>query len=426
MVLVRAVELAMVPAHGSVDVDAHADALGAGELDEGAGLVGDGTEVALVDRLADGAHGRAVLDDLGPAHQLHAAQLPVPLARLHQHPDAGAALEVLDLLAAPVGPEHRIAVEDGVPHGDEVDRAVVVERRDVHGVAAAEELVDLLGAHADLVAARHGECLLVRRDRDRQGQARKVPGAEPPATSSGATGQSVSAIASDGGRDPLGPHTSSTSERGTSSSSRSHGSTRSASTRPATACHIVAGIRRPAPATAHTGTSRCRATTAAASEPLTATNASGPIATASTSTTLASATAPASPVAGTSCASTSARCSRRTSPAASPAASRASTDTSPRRSRASAVTSGQPITHTVPPSGRAWASSTGVRSASSSSTAAHASACPSGAVRTRAHSHHSGPEVGCRSMTRRQAATSPAGSSRKADRAAAVSRTRSA
>ena len=116
----------------------------------------------------------------------------------------------------------------------------------------------------------------------------------------------------------------------------------------------------------------------------------------------------------------------RTRPLPSPSASTASTSTSPRGGSASPTSSGQPITQAVASSGSAKASSAAVRSSSISSTAVHASRCPSGEVRTRAHSHHSGAEVGWRSTMRRQAATSPVGSSRNAASACAVSRTSTA
>src|SRR3546814_5776910 len=53
------------------------------------------------------------------AHDLDALQLGVLLAALHQAGDSRRPLEVADLLALAEGPEHRIAVEHGVPHGHE-------------------------------------------------------------------------------------------------------------------------------------------------------------------------------------------------------------------------------------------------------------------------------------------------------------------
>ena len=169
-----------------------------------------------------------------------------------------------------------------------------------------------------------------------------------------------------------------------------------------------------------------RATVAAASDPLTATKPDGPTATASSSRTSDDSTAAPVPDIGTSTASMPACCSRRTSPLPSPSESTASTSTSPRRGSASPTSSGQPITHAVASSGRAKASSPAVASPSISSTACQASRCPSGEVSTRAQSHQSGAEVGWRSTIRRQAATSPEGSSRKAARAWAVSATSTA
>ena len=51
-----------------------------------------------------------------------------------------------DLLALGLGLEHRAPVEESVPHGHEVDRAVVVDGRAVHRVHAVDEVVDLLAA----------------------------------------------------------------------------------------------------------------------------------------------------------------------------------------------------------------------------------------------------------------------------------------
>src|SRR3546814_890814 len=134
--LVRTLELAVVPGHDAVGAYPHAEALRPALVDERADLVGDLTEVPGVDRLADGHDLVVISHDGAAAHDLDAPQLGVLLAALHQAGDSWRPLEVADLLALAEGPEHRIAVEHGVPQGHEVDRAVVDRRGDVPWVSS--------------------------------------------------------------------------------------------------------------------------------------------------------------------------------------------------------------------------------------------------------------------------------------------------
>ena len=147
---------------------------------------------------------------------------------------------------------------------------------------------------------------------------------------------------------------------------------------------------------------------------------------ASTTTRSLASTAADSPAAGTISASTSARCNRRTNaalPIPSSSVSMANTVESPRRNRASPIKSGQPTTQIVAASGSASTRTSGVGSASRSSASPAAHRYGSGAASTEAHSHHIGPEFGCRSTMRRQATTRPAGSKPNPRNAPAVSRT---
>src|SRR5205807_1169393 len=54
-------------------------------------------------------------------------------------------------------PEHDPAVEHRVVHGDEVRRAVAVDRRDVQLVRAGEEGADLLVGHPDALPLVHAK-----------------------------------------------------------------------------------------------------------------------------------------------------------------------------------------------------------------------------------------------------------------------------
>ena len=94
-----------------------------------------------------------VLDDLGPADQLHAAQLLVVVAVLDHAGDPGVRAAGSDrLLRLGLGLDGDAPVEEAVPHGHGVDGTVVVERAHGHRPALVEEGVDLLGRHLDQVA----------------------------------------------------------------------------------------------------------------------------------------------------------------------------------------------------------------------------------------------------------------------------------
>src|SRR6266508_460137 len=152
----------MVPRHHPLDVDHDAEPLGPGPVEEGLHLLRPLADVPLEDAAADLHERLAVLDDLGPADQLDALQVLVHVAGLDQAGDLRVALEVEDLLRASVGPERRAPVEEAVPHGHEVDAAVVVDGADVHRVPALEELLHLAVVHADEVTPFHAGSLTHR------------------------------------------------------------------------------------------------------------------------------------------------------------------------------------------------------------------------------------------------------------------------
>ncbi len=239
--------------------------------------------------------------------------------------------------------------------------------------------------------------------------------------SSGVTGQSDRRKASAAGPTPVGPTTRSARPRGTRSSSRSQGRSGSRSTRRHTASPKRSGRTRPTPATTQTGTEACRATEAAALDPATEMNRPPLSSEDSRTTRSEAATALPSPDSATSVTSPADDRKRRARPALSPSASTRRTLRSPRRTRARATSSGQPRTATVASLGMRSARTRGVGSASSSSATLHTSCCGLLAASTRHASDHSGPAVGCRSTSRRQAVTSAAGSSAKPASACAAS-----
>ena len=119
-------------------------------LDEGAQLLGVGPVVALEEVDAELEHAVGVVDELGGAHELDAAQLLVVLAVLGHARHGRVAPEVLGLLRLGLGLEGEHAVEEPVPHGHGVDRSVVVHRAQRDGPPLVDEPVDLLGGHLDL------------------------------------------------------------------------------------------------------------------------------------------------------------------------------------------------------------------------------------------------------------------------------------
>src|SRR5688572_9139465 len=301
---VGAAELGVVPGDELGHLDAHSHPLGPHLLEHRQHGALERPGVALVDAAAHGEHGLAVVEDGARPHQLHALELGIRLAALHQAGDAGVTPQVGDLLGLAVGPEGGRPVEEAVPHGDEVDLPVGAEGGDVHGVATVEEGSHFVVGHLDEIAAAH----------DAQSSGFR---------SSGATGHDVA--------DSGGPNTSSTNDSGTISSGRSHGSSSPAPSRSATASHNAAGRAQPTPTASHTVVPVWRATDAAAREPAGATKASGPSTDASSSTRSASAAAAPRPLCGTSRASIPAPRRRRARCLPSPSTSTTSTSRSARR-----------------------------------------------------------------------------------------------
>ena len=115
-------------------------------------LLGVGPVVALEEVDPELPHLVRVVDDLGPAHQLHAAELLVVVAVLEHAGDPRVAPQVDRLLRLGLGLDGDGTVEEPVPHGHGVDGSVVVERAHGHRPALVEEGVDLLGCHGDQIA----------------------------------------------------------------------------------------------------------------------------------------------------------------------------------------------------------------------------------------------------------------------------------
>src|SRR2546425_906733 len=90
--------------------------------------------------------------DLRRTHQLDAPELLVVVALLDHARDRRVAPEVLHLLALGLGLEGDATLQEPVPHGHGVDRAVMVDRAQRHRAPAVDELVDLGVGHLDDVA----------------------------------------------------------------------------------------------------------------------------------------------------------------------------------------------------------------------------------------------------------------------------------
>ena len=196
-------------------------------------------------------------------------------------------------------------------------------------------------------------------------------------------------------------------------------------TRSTMASNIGAGSRRPRPATHHTGVELSPAAAASTAEPVAASERGArraPRPRRGRGRRRRWRSPPTS--VGTSSHSMSLRSSRCTNDDAWCPASTASTRTSPRRARARPIELG--------PADRGDGRAVGElgdqpvdrwRHARSRRSPPRPAAIGSELVSMRAHSHHSGPHVGWRSTMRRQATTSPAGSSPRPRSAPAVSRT---
>ena len=145
-------ELPVVPGHhpGHVHLDDHP--LVEHRLHEGLQLVGVGPVVALEEIDPEAPHPLGVLHDLGRPHQLHPPELLVVVAVLHQTGDPRVPPQVLHLLGLGLRLEGHRPLEEPVPHGHGVDRAVVVDGAQRHGLPFVEELVDLRLGHLDDVA----------------------------------------------------------------------------------------------------------------------------------------------------------------------------------------------------------------------------------------------------------------------------------
>lgn len=108
-----------------------------------------------------------VLDDVGLAFDDEAFELLVLGAGFEHDGDFGVALEVLDLLGFGVGGEVDLAVDDAVPHGDQVGVAAGADGGGLEGPAVVDVGLDLFVGHVDLAASAGHVALLGLRLRRR-------------------------------------------------------------------------------------------------------------------------------------------------------------------------------------------------------------------------------------------------------------------
>src|ERR1022692_4136063 len=107
------------------------------------------------DVAADLPHGGRVLDAPRRALHLGAAQVEVLLARLHQAGEPGVTRQIAGFLRGPVGPEGDLPVQHHVVHGDQVRRAVLVDRRQLDLAGFGQEGGYLPRRHGDTIALFH-------------------------------------------------------------------------------------------------------------------------------------------------------------------------------------------------------------------------------------------------------------------------------
>ena len=122
----------MVPGDVLVDVDLHATRLLSMTSTNGFISSVYGALVALEHADAELEDAVGLVDDLGGADELDAAQLVVGVAVLDHARDCGLRRRFRTFCALRLGLERDRTLEEAVPHRDEVDRAVVVDRRADH------------------------------------------------------------------------------------------------------------------------------------------------------------------------------------------------------------------------------------------------------------------------------------------------------
>src|SRR4051794_24737371 len=150
--LVRAGELGVVPADDALDLEDDAESLVGLRLEEGKRSIADrrGAVVLEAYRFADREDVIERLHDASAADELDPAQFVVGIATLDQSGHLRITAQVEDHLALAERPERDVAVDDLVPHRDDMGVARRPDGCDVEHLLLGEIGLDLLGCHRDL------------------------------------------------------------------------------------------------------------------------------------------------------------------------------------------------------------------------------------------------------------------------------------